>query len=193
MSRLIFLLEEFSMKVLLDDLLPRFFPELQFLCVSHEGKQDLEKSIPRKLRQWKEPGARFVVIRDSDGGDCRALKGKLVGLCHEGLRKDTLVRIACHELEAWYLGDVDALAEAFEDERLRDLKGKERFRDPDKVVHPARALEEMIPEFQKVSGARRMAVRMRRTGSTSSSFQIFIDSVERAASALELTALAEGN
>lgn len=51
----------------------------------------------------------------------------------------------------------------------------------------------MIPEFGKVSGARRMAVRMRRTGSTSSSFQIFIDSVERAASALELTALAEGN
>jgi hypothetical protein len=50
MSRVIFLLEEYSMKVLLDGLLPRLFPDLQFLCVAHEGKQDLERSIPRKLR-----------------------------------------------------------------------------------------------------------------------------------------------
>ena len=28
---------------------------LSFLCVAHEGKQDLEKSIPRKLRAWREP------------------------------------------------------------------------------------------------------------------------------------------
>lgn len=47
MSRVVFLLEEYSMKVLLDGLLPRLFPELPFLCVPHEGKQDLEKSIPQ--------------------------------------------------------------------------------------------------------------------------------------------------
>ena len=50
MSRVVFLLEEYSMKVLLDGLLPRLFPGLLFLCVPHEGKQDLEKSVPKKLR-----------------------------------------------------------------------------------------------------------------------------------------------
>ncbi len=64
MSRIVFFLEEYSMKVLLDGLLPRLFPELPFFCVPHEGKRDLELSIPRKLRAWREPGARFAVIRD---------------------------------------------------------------------------------------------------------------------------------
>ena len=68
MSRIVFLLEEDSMKVLLEGLLPRLFPGLSFLCLSHEGKQDLEKSIPRKLKAWREPGVRFVVVRDQDGG-----------------------------------------------------------------------------------------------------------------------------
>ena len=75
MRRIVFLLEEYSMKVLLDGLLPRLVPGLQFLCVPHEGKQDLEKSVPRKLRGLaRKPGVRFVVLRDKDGGDCRALK-----------------------------------------------------------------------------------------------------------------------
>ena len=56
MTRVVFLLEEYSMKVLLDGLLPRLFPGLPFLCVPHGGKNDLEKSLPRKLRAWREPG-----------------------------------------------------------------------------------------------------------------------------------------
>ena len=45
MGRMVFLLEEQSMKELLDGLLPRLFPGLNFLCVPHEGKKDLERSI----------------------------------------------------------------------------------------------------------------------------------------------------
>lgn len=52
MSRLVLLLEEESMRVLLDGLLPRLFPGLPFECVPHDGT-DLERSIPRKLRGWR--------------------------------------------------------------------------------------------------------------------------------------------
>ncbi len=55
-GRIGFLLEERSMKVLLEELLPRSFPDVRFLCLAHEGKQHLEKSVPRKLRGWREPG-----------------------------------------------------------------------------------------------------------------------------------------
>ena len=58
MNRLVLLLEESSMQALLDGLLPRLFPTLQFLCVPHDGKTDLEQSVPRKLREWREPGVR---------------------------------------------------------------------------------------------------------------------------------------
>lgn len=187
MGRVVFLLEEKSMKVLLDGLLPRIVPSLDFLCVPHEGKQDLEKSIPRKLRAWREPGVRFVVMRDNDNGDCVALKERLRGLCEEAGRSDVLVRLACQELEAWYLGAPEALAVAFGDARLREIAGKERFRNPDAVVYPARALEELAPGFQKVSGARLMAEHLTETGNRSRSYQVFLEGIRRIAATLAST------
>ncbi len=177
MSRVVFLLEEYSMKVLLDGLLPRLFPGLPFLCVPHEGKQDLEKSIPRKLRAWREPGVRFVVVRDNDGADCRAVKQNLVQLTLAGGRADTLVRIACQELESWYFGAPHALANAFERPNLRRLADKARFRDSDAIDQPARALAEQVEEFQKVSGARRMAQALTREN-RSRSFQVLISGID---------------
>jgi len=177
MNRLVFLLEEYSMKVLLDGLLPRLFPDLQFLCIPHEGKQDLEKSVPRKLRAWREPGVRFIVLRDNDGGDCLALKERLTALCHEGGREDSLVRIACQELEAWYFGEPDALAEVFGDEKLRLIANKASYRVPDNVQRPSVEILRHIPSFQKVSGARQMALKLSRENNTSRSFQILMKGI----------------
>lgn len=167
------------MKVLLDGLLPRFFPDLQFYCVPHEGKNDLEKSIPRKLRSWREPGVRFIIVRDNDGGDCTALKAKLRTLCNEGGRPEVLIRIPCQELEAWYIGDPVALAQAFDDASLQEISNRARYRDPDAVVQPSRDMESLVPSFQKISGARLMAQHLSREGNTSRSFQVFLDGVAR--------------
>lgn len=156
-------------------------PDLQFLCVAHEGKQDLEKSIPRKLQNWREPGVRFVIVRDNDGGDCRSLKERLVAACEDAGRSDSVVRLACQELEAWYLGDPDALARAFEDEALAGVGKKSRFRDPDSVAQPSAALAELAPAFQKVSGARAMAAFLDPGKSSSRSFRVFVEVVERLA------------
>lgn len=178
MSCVVFLLEERSMQVLLDGMLPRLFPELLYRCVPHEGKQDLEKSIPRKLRAWREPGTQFCVIRDNDGSDCTALKQRLTGLCCDGRREDALVRIACQELEAWYFGEPDALADEFGNEDLRAIHEKARFRDPDAIDQPSRALEVLAPEFQKVSGARRLGPRLS-VHNRSRSFQSLLAGIER--------------
>ena len=172
------------MKELLDGLLPRLFPGLPFLCVPHEGKADLERSIPRKLRGWREPGVRFGVVRDNDGGDCRARKKALRGLCEAADRPDTLVRLACQELEAWYLGEPEALAEAFGRHALRDLGRQASFRDADAVARPHREIERFVPEFQKVSGARRMAKHLTRDRNRSTSFRMFIAGVEAVAAEL---------
>lgn len=184
MNRIVFLIEEYSMKVLLDGLLPRLVPGLQFLCVPHEGKQDLEKSVPKKLRAWREPGVCFVVLRDNDGGDCRELKDRLVTLCRHSGREDSLVRIACQELEAWYLGEPAALADVFGNEQLRNMGSKARYRDPDAVVRPSEEIEKLVPEFQKVSGARRMAKRLSREGNSSRSFQVLIEGIFRLSTTL---------
>lgn len=182
MNRVVFLLEEPSMKALLDGLLPRLFPHLEFQCVPHHGKVDLEKSIPRKLRAWRVPGVRFVVVRDNDRGDCLALKERLENLCSVRPQKDVMIRIVCQELEAWYLAEPDALAEAFGMESLRGIGARRGFRQPDTVSHPARQLARLVPRFQKISGARLLAKHLTRKRNRSPSFHAMIDGIERIAS-----------
>ena len=101
-GRIIFLLEEPSMKVLLDNWLPRLFPgwveRQHFLCIQHEGKSDLDRSIPRKLAAWHFPDDRFVIVRDNDNTDCIALKARLRSLCQESGRSETMIRLVCQEL-----------------------------------------------------------------------------------------------
>jgi hypothetical protein len=167
------------MKALLEGLLPRLMPNGSFICIPHEGKQDLEKSIPRKLRAWREPGARFVVVRDNDGGDCHALKQRLSGLCNGAECRDALIRVACQELEAWYFGEPEAMAQAFGNARLRDIGTKHRYRNPDAIQQPSKEIVKLIPEFQKISGARRMASCLTRNGNRSRSFQVMMEGVER--------------
>ncbi len=54
-----------------------------------------EKCIPRKLKAWREPGARFLILRDNDGADCHRLKQRLSTLCRNAGRPESVVRLAC--------------------------------------------------------------------------------------------------
>lgn len=171
------------MKAFIEGYLPRFMPSLDFLCVKHEGKQDLEKSIPRKIRAFH--GALFVVMRDNDGANCRAVKKRLKRLCVEGGKPDTLIRIACQELEAWYLGVPEILAEVYASPNLAGLGRKALYRDPDRIATPSSKLEELVPEFRKIDGARRMGAKMplRELENCSRSFQVFAEGIRRVARA----------
>lgn len=177
MGRVIFLVEEPSMAAFLDGLLPRAFPGLDFLCSEYEGKHDLTSNIAKMLREWRTPGDHFVVVHDNDRKDCRELKKRLRARCREGRREDTLIRIACQELEAWYLGDLPALAEAYDEPSLRNLAGKRKFRDPDEIQHPSREIKQNIRSFQKISGARLMAQHMNPRENRSTSFHVFMRGV----------------
>ena len=105
MIELFFLVEELSIRELLNGILPKILPEeVSFKIIKHEGKTDLLKSVPRKLRAYQKPGVKFVVLIDQDGNECRYLKRQLFELCEQGGRSDALIRIVCHELESWFLG-----------------------------------------------------------------------------------------
>lgn len=183
-GRVIFLLEEPSMKAFLQAFLPRLVPgwreQEHFLLVAHEGKSDLDKSIPRKLAAWREPGARFVIVRDNDGADCTALKARLLGLC-KGAPHQALVRLICQELEAWYLAQADALADAYPARAQAIQRLARRHADPDACVKPSRELTRVIPEYQKQDAARRLGQRLDPTKHRSASFRVFVSGVRRLA------------
>ena len=180
MNELVFLLEERSMQEVLQVVVPPLVPE-HVTCrfIPHEGKHDLEKSIPRKLRAWQVPGAQFVVVRDKDAGDCKKVKKKLAQLCTNGHRPDTLVRIVCHHLEAWFLGDLAAVEKAYELNGVAKRQGERKFCDPDRLVNAEDELRRLVSEYQKIGGSRIIAPHLTIDANKSHSFNVFLDGVRR--------------
>lgn len=187
-GRIIFLLEEPSMRVLLDAWLPRIFPGWidgeHFQCIAHEGKTDLDRSIPRKLTAWRIPGDRFIIVRDNDSANCVDIKNRLQKLCEQSGRPDTVVRLVCQELESWYLGDLAALAAAFQAPKIDNASNRKKYLDPDGWQKPSVEVKRLAPTFQKTSGARSIASHLDPATNRSQSLQVFISGVQRAARAI---------
>lgn len=182
MNRVVFFLEEPSAKALLESLLPRYFPGRPFLFIVFQGKQQLDRDLPKRLRGWNVPGDRFVVLRDQDDDDCHDLKRRLTDLCRVGQQPDTIVRIACRELEAWYFGDLPATARALHAPELAALAGKARFRHPDQIVRPSDALAESSGcRYQKIDGSRRIGKHLTPKSNQSPSFGTFWQTLEQLA------------
>ncbi len=185
MITLVFFLEERSAKVLLEDLLPRFLPMEHIVprYVVFEGKQDLEKQLVRKLRSWRTPNTSFIVLRDQDSADCHSVKQRLTELCQQAERPAALVRVACHEIESWYLGDLAAVEAALAVKGIAKRQGSRKFRDPDRLGSPAWQLRELTQSrYQKISGSRAIGPHLRLDGENrSTSFLRFIEGVTRVA------------
>jgi Domain of unknown function (DUF4276) len=180
MKELVFLLEEESMKALLDVLLPKVLPtDILYRCIPHEGKQDLEKSIPIKLRAWKTPGTSFVIVRDKDHANCIELKKHLVQLCKQEGRHESLVRIACHELESWFLGDLAAVEKAFNIKKLAGQQHNKKYKNPDRLSNASEELAKLVKGYRKVSGAKKIAAYMTIDQNQSHSFNCFISGLTR--------------
>ena len=147
MKELVFLLEEASMREVLKVLLPQLLPqEVEFKLIVHKGKQHLEKSISRRLRQWQIPNTHFVVVRDQNSADCIKLKQRLKDLCQQAGKTDALIRIVCHELESWFLGDLAAVENAFNIKGLAKQQNQKKFRDPDRLANASEELGKLVKD-----------------------------------------------
>lgn len=181
-SELVFMLEEPSMKAFLEAFLPRLLPaSIPFKLIPHEGKSDLEASLPRKLRAWRSPDAKFIVVRDQDAADCKAVKARLVGIAEAAGHHGTVVRIACRELEAWILGDLEAVARAFEQPHVSHLATKRKYRDPDRLGSPSEELRRLLGQYSKIAGARMAGSHIDVGRNCSRSFQAFVRAVQEMA------------
>lgn len=193
------LVEESSAEAALEELLPKILdPEHSFEIIVHQGKTDLMKKLPGKLRAyrtWVPPDWRFVVLVDQDRDDCRILKARLeeiarrAGFATRGASaKDgsfqVLNRIVIEELEAWFFGDVRALRRAFPGISAT-LDQKARYRDPDAIASTWEALELELQRaghfaagLAKIKAARSIARFMDVERNRSRSFVVFRDGIK---------------
>ncbi|MCL4433554.1 MAG: DUF4276 family protein [Actinobacteria bacterium] len=142
------LVEEASAEKALSVLLPKIVgPDVDFTIHVFQGKRDLLDKLASRLKGYSHwiqgTHTKIAVLVDEDRQNCLALKEKLEKAAAEaGLSTKTAVgngnpflvlnRIAVEELEAWFIGDCDALRAAYP--RISpSLENTSRFRDPDAV------------------------------------------------------------
>ncbi len=193
-----FLVEEPSMGEALQALVPKIRPGIQFDVHAFEGKSDLLAKLPNRFKgysSWLSPSARLVVVLDRDASDGRTLKKQVEGIARKaGLVPKppkasnkpfhVLTRLAIEELEAWFFGDVQALAQTYPGVPAT-LGSRAKYRDPDAIG--GGTWEALLRELQKAGHfkgglpkrqvAREVSANMVPGRNTSRSFQAFRNGV----------------
>ncbi len=195
------LVEEPSARALVTALLPRIVPETDFQVHVFRGKQDLMRKLEQRLAgyaEWLSGDYGIVVLVDEDRQDCHELKRRMenaalsVGLATSsssgGQPFQVLNRIAMEEIEAWYLGDLNAVRLAYP--RVpASLDKREGFRDPDAVPGgTAERFGKVLRDagyhrggLAKVKAARDIAGHLEPERNRSRSFQVFVSGIRRLA------------
>ena len=191
-------LEEPSAEAFLQGLLPKFVAGgTTWNPIVFQGKTDLLGNPERRLKgykSWIPDDWKIVVLIDEDRANCRELKARMEGAAAasgfstktaaRGGKFVVLNRIAVEELEAWFFGDVVALATAFPGVSPT-LGAKAAYRNPDAITGGTwEALERVLQRagyygggLPKIEVARAMAIHMEVSRNTSPSFQTFVQGI----------------
>lgn len=176
---IVLLTEEQSMGECLKVVIPQLWPDsvrgVDWLVLSFQGKSDLKKSIPKKIRGWNYGNPHFIILQDNDGGDCAAIKQELYNIAYP-YNRDFHVRIICQELESWFLGDLEAIRRAYPQAKIQD---KAKFRNPDKLGNASQELKGLINIPTKVQRAKNISQHFDLTKNKSKSFNVFIRTLKQ--------------
>lgn len=174
------------MQVFLNGLLPRilppaFRPGVNCFVYAHEGKQDLLRRLPKRLQAYRNypEEVLLVVIHDQDSASCTALKqqiSEIITTTENSPRH--LIRIACRELENWYLGDLSAVEKVYPRSKASKLSTKAKYRNPDQLTG-SEELKRLAPEFGKTSSARAIAPVISTGENAQVSFRHFVTGLQK--------------
>lgn len=161
--------------------------------VPHRGKDELLIELPRRLKRYAnrmlfEPDLRVIILMDADR-DCKKVKDILEKIVAEAglLSKVTapagqpfkvITRLAISELEAWFLGDREAVSAAFPRVHSNHFKGE--YQGPDGLPHTCRTLHRILQKggyypnrYLKVEAAELIAAQLNPARNESASFHYF--------------------
>lgn len=184
------------METALEILIPRIVPGAAFEIRRFNGKPDLLRKLPDRLKgysRWiSKTRTAVVVVVDRDDDDCRKLKIELDAMAVQAgldlasvashMRGLALNRLAIEELEAWFFGDTQALTAAYPG-IPPTIGGRRRFREPDNIRGGTwEALEQVLQQagyhkggLAKIQAARDICDHINVENNASPSFAAFRD------------------
>jgi hypothetical protein len=143
------LTEELSCKKILEALLPKVLPgDVHYRIYPHQGREDLKKALNNTVPHLsKTPDARIVVLHDQDQHNCKKLKKELLQILESKCLSPFLICIVCRELENWYLGDLEALKNAYPRFKVEKYQSKKILRNIDRIQNAPQLILSIVPEL----------------------------------------------
>lgn len=201
LEKLIVFVEEYSMEVALELLLPKLLGGIDFQIIRFQCKDDLLKNALDRLKgyaAWLPSDWRIIVVVDRDDDNFNQLKIRLERMAADaglltktkvghGQQFQVVTRIAIEELEAWFFGDWTAVQTAYP-RVLATVPQKAAFRDPDAIAGGTwEAIERVLKSagyfstgLRKLELARSVAGHMDIQCNRSRSFNAFVGAVTAA-------------
>lgn len=184
MSNIVVMVEEQSMEVVVKAIVEKLTLRDRTIVIPHQGKTDLEKSFPKKLRAWNTGiDSRFVICRDNDGGDCAVLKENLQKLLPQPSKHQYKIRIVMNELEAWYLGDLAAVERAgfLKPGQAVRLQRSKKFKEPERLGNAKQEFQKLVSKKGQITLATLISPHLDLENNRARSFFHFIDALKWAA------------
>jgi Domain of unknown function (DUF4276) len=96
-------------------------------------------------------------------------------------KAETTIRIICHELESWFLGDLAAIEQAYElkPQSLSEKQNQNKFRNPDRLNSAKEELKKLVSEYYPGTHSSEIAPYLSLTENKSRSFQVFLDGIKK--------------
>ncbi|MCX7735758.1 MAG: DUF4276 family protein [Candidatus Kapabacteria bacterium] len=186
-----FLVEELSMRSVLDNLLPRMvINNHTYRVITYQGKTDLLRKLPSTLKaysKWIDKDFKIIVVVDLDKDDCHKLKERIEKIAidsnlipkSQGIKDfNIMIRIAMKELESWLLGDPDAIKSAYP--KIGNIKKSDKLNNPDAIDNTWEYFEKIFQSkgyfktgLRKIEVANNISSFMEPIKNKSKSFNVF--------------------
>jgi len=192
------LVEERSIEAALTNLLPKILtPDVTWRIHAFQGKQDLKKRLPERLRgykKWIPDDYRIVVLIDKDRDDCYQLKRELEEIASRAqfITKTSaggapgfqvMNHIVIEELESWFFGDLAAIRNAYP-KVSRTIVRDPRYAHPDTLSDTWETRESVLQHYTyypgglpKIEVAQKISRFMAPERNRSQSFQVFCEGI----------------
>ena len=122
------------------------------------------------------------MVHDQDSNDCLLLKERLrdlVQINNHNAIIPFLIRIACKELENWYLGDMLAIEEVYPHFKAAKYQHKKKYKTNPDLLFGAQELKRIVKGFSKGLASKQIPKFMSLEVNKSKSFQHLLTGIER--------------
>ncbi|BBM88895.1 hypothetical protein COTS27_00582 [Spirochaetota bacterium] len=172
------------LKILIKNIKGKSNKKTKIDCLSLGSYGKLKSKIKKRIQNMQSSDNNFLIMIDQDKSDCRERKNEIsqeVKIDKNKRATKVKIRVACRQLESFYLGDLNAVKEGLNirSKKLLQRKTKKPFSNPDDITNPLEELKKLTGSKSKNILSKAITPYLKIDGTNKShSFNVLVTAIE---------------